>query len=236
MRNVTAQTRREVNAAFLSPTGYVVLTLFLLFTGFAFYLVASATREASMTGTVSVMAFLFLIATPLLTMRMFSEEYRSGTIESLMTAPMTETQIVLGKYLGAMLFYACMLLPTLIYVAVLDALGEPDYGLAAAGYAGLLLMGGQYIAVGMLCSALAGNQIVAGVSALVALLALWLLSTLAGGSGTALSKALEYAGSAGHLRPFWSGRVAFRDVVYFISTAIFLVFMSIRVLESRRWR
>jgi ABC-2 type transport system permease protein len=236
LRNITAQTRRELNAAFLTPLAYVVLTLFLFFTGFAFYLVADATREASLTGVVSVMAFLFLIATPLLTMRLLSEEYRGGTIESLMTAPVTEAQIIMGKYLGALGFYLFMLLPTLIYVAVLEALGEPDYGLISASYLGLLLMGAQYIAVGLFCSSLTGNQIVAGVMALVLLLAFWLMSTLAGGSGTALSSALQYAGSAGHLRPFWLGRVAFRDVLYFLSTTAFWLFLSVRVLESKRWR
>jgi len=236
VRNVTAQTRREINAAFLSPLAYVVLTLFLFFTGFTFYLLAGATREASLTPTVSVMAFLFLIATPLLTMRLLSEEYRSGTIESLMTAPVTDAQIVMGKYLGALGFYVFMLLPTLIYVAVLDVLGDPDYGLIAASYLGLLLMGAQFIAIGLFCSSVAGHQIVAGAAALVMLLAFWLMSTVAGGSAAALSSALQYAGSAGHLRSFWVGRVAFRDVVYFLSTTAFWLFLSVRVLESRRWR
>src|SRR3990172_449091 len=110
MRNVMALARREINAAFLSPLAYTVLTIFLVFSGFFFYLIMSRSREASLEGTIGILSFLFLVATPLLTMRLLSEEYRSGTIETLMTAPVTDGEVILGKFFGALAFFLFMLL------------------------------------------------------------------------------------------------------------------------------
>jgi ABC-2 type transport system permease protein len=236
LRNVVAQARREMNAVFLSTLGYAVLTLFLLFSGLFFYLITRSTGEADFSGTIGAIGFQLLVATPLLTMRLLSEEIRSGTIESLLTAPVTDGQIVMGKYLGALGFLLFMLAPTALYVAILGSLGEPDYGLILSSYVGLALMAAQFAAVGLFCSALTKNQIVAGVTALVVLLALWLFGAAAQRSHGALGSAAAYAGVLEHVRPFWMGRVAFRDVVYFLSTTAFCLFLSVRVLESKRWR
>src|SRR3990172_7299919 len=110
MRNVMALTWREINAAFFSPLAYTVLTIFLVFSGFFFYLVTAASNEASLAGMLSIFSFLFLVATPFLTMRLLSEEYRSGTIEMLMTAPVTDGEVILGKFFGALAFFLFMLL------------------------------------------------------------------------------------------------------------------------------
>ncbi len=124
MRNALAVARREINAAFLSLLAWTVLTIFLIFSGFFFWLFASRTHEASLEGTVGIISFFFLVAMPLLTMRLLSEEYRSGTIETLMTAPVTEFQVILGKFIGALAFYGFMLAPTLAYAVILLRPGQ----------------------------------------------------------------------------------------------------------------
>ena len=236
MRNALAVARREINAAFLSLLAWIVLTVFLIFSGFFFWLFASRTHEASLEGTIGIVSFFFLVATPLLTMRLLSEEYRSGTIETLMTAPVTEFQVVLGKFIGALAFYGFMLAPTLAYAAILLALGKPDVGVMFSSYLGLVAMGCEFIALGLFCSTLTRNQIVAAVFALVALLVLWVIGAVADYLPAALRASVEYLGTMQHLRAFSAGRVAFRDLFYFFSMTGFWLFLSVRVLESKRWR
>ena len=236
MRNALAVARREINAAFLSLLAWIVLTIFLIFSGFFFWLFASRTHEASLEGTVGIISFFFLVATPLLTMRLLSEEYRSGTIETLMTAPVTEFQVILGKFIGALAFYGFMLAPTLAYAVILSVLGKPDFGVIFSSYLGLVAMGCEFIALGLFCSTLTHNQIVAAVLALVALLVLWVIGAVGDYLPAALRTSVEYLGTMQHLRAFSTGRIAFRDLFYFFSMTGFWLFLSVRVLESKRWR
>ncbi len=236
MRNALAVARREINAAFLSLLAWTVLTVFLIFSGLFFWLIVSRTHEASLAGMVDITSFFFLVATPLLTMRLLSEEYRSGTIEMLMTAPVTEFQVILGKFLGALAFYGFMLAPTLAYVAILRVLGKPDFGVVFSSYLGLAAMGCEFIALGLFCSTLTHNQIVAAVFALVALLVLWVIGAIGDYLPPALRSSVEYLGTMQHLHGFSAGRVAFRDLFYFFSLTGFWLFLSVRVLESKRWR
>jgi ABC-2 type transport system permease protein len=236
MRNALAVARREINAAFLSLLAWTVLTIFLIFSGLFFWLFTSQTHQASLEGTVGIISFFFLVATPLLTMRLLSEEYRSGTIETLMTAPVTEFQVILGKFIGALAFYGFMLAPTLAYAAILRVLGKPDIGVMFSSYLGLIAMGCEFIALGLFCSSVTHNQIVAAVFALVALLVLWILGSIGDFMPPALRPVIEYMGTLQHLRGFTAGRIAFRDLFYFASTTAFWLFLSVRVLESKRWR
>ena len=166
MRNVLVVARREVNAAFLSLLAWIVLTIFLVISGLCFSFVVNKTHAASLEGTVDSISFLFLFATPLLTMRLLSEEYRSGTIETLMTAPVTEFQVVLGKFIGALAFYGFILAPTLAYAVILRILGKPDVGVMFSSYVGLVAMGCEYIALGLFCSTLTQHDLIAAVLAL----------------------------------------------------------------------
>ena len=236
MLNALALARREINAAFLSLLAWIVLAVFLIFSGFFFWLFASRTHEASLLDTVGIISFFFLVATPLLTMRLLSEEYRSGTIETLMTAPVTEWQVILGKFIGALAFYDAMLLPTLAYAAILLALGKPDVGVMFSSYLGLVAMGCEFIALGLFCSTVTHNQIVAAVFALVLLLVLWVIGAVGDFLPAALRSSVEYLGTMPHLNAFSAGRVAFRDLFYFLSLTVFWLFLSVRVLESKRWR
>jgi len=236
MRNVLALTRREMNALFLSPLAYMVMTLFLFFSGFFFYWLSAETLNASLVEFIGVLMFLFLVATPFLTMRLLSEEYRSGTIEMLMTAPVTDGQVILAKFLGALVFFLCMLASTVVYVGVLYALGDPDPGPIIAAYVGLALMGAQFLALGLFCSALTRSQVVAGILALVILIVTWML----GAAGRTLSgpfaPVLATIGTLTHLESFSNGRITFRDTFYFLSVIGFWLFLAARALESRRWR
>ena len=233
MGKVWTLTWREIHSVFFSPLAYIVLTVFLFFSGLGF---ALKTTEASMSGTIAALLFLFLVATPFLTMRLLAEESRSGTIETLMTAPVTETAVILSKFLGTLVFFAFMLLPTLGYVVILCVLGEPDLGPIVSAYIGLLLTGAHFIAIGLFCSALTRSQVVAGVTALIILLTLWGLGEVAASMGGSFEPIVSYLGTWQHLRPFAYGRITFRDTFFFLSSAAFWLFLSVRVLESRRWR
>ena len=234
MRNVSHLTWREISSAFFSPLAYVVLTIFLFFSGFFFYLITVEDRKASMSDTTEVISFLFLVVTPLLTMRLLSEEYRSGTIETLVTAPVTDAEVILGKFFGGLAFFLFMLLPTLGYVVILCVLGDPDIGPIISSYVGLTLLGCQFVALGVCCSALARNQIVAGVLALVLLLVIWVLGAVGETMTGPFAPVLAYMGTEQHLRPFTMGRIAVRDAFYFFSMTCFWLFLAVRVLESRR--
>lgn len=236
MRKVPALTRREMNSFFVSPTGYIVLTIFLFFYGLFFYSSAAISQQASLEDLIEIVHLLCLVATPFLTMRLLSEEYSRGTIETLMTAPVTDAAVVAAKFLATLAFFALMLLPTLAYVVILCILGQPDFGSIVSGYLGLLLMGCNFIALGLFCSALTRNQIVAGVLALVLLLTISVLGYIGRTLGDPFRRVFEYAGSYDQLRPFFAGRIAFRNCFYFLSMTCFWLFLSVRALESRRWR
>ncbi len=236
MRNIPALARREMTSVFFSPLGYVLLTIFLFFSGFFFFALYAESLKASMNDMVEVIVFLFLVAAPFLTMRLLSEEYRSGTIETLMTAPVTDAEIVLAKFAGVTAFFLFMLAPTLVYVAILANLGEPDLGPVVSAYIGIVLMGMQFLALGLFCSALTRSQIVAGVATLILLLLIWLMGEFAATMTGRLGAVLRYAGTMNHLRAFTKGTIAFRSLFYFVSTTCFWLFLAVRALESRRWR
>ncbi len=236
MRNVTALTRRELISIFCSPLAYVVLTLFTVFSGFFFFFTTIAGLKASMSGTFGILSFVSLFAIPLITMRLLCDEYRTGTIESLMTAPVTDAEVVASKFLGALAFYLAMLAPTLIYVAILHRYGDLDLGPVLSGYAGLALAGSMFIALGLFCSSLSQNQIVAGSTAVIALLLIWVMGEVGQYVGGDFGPLLTYAGTESHLAAFAGGRIPLRDAFYFVSMAAFFLFLAVRVVESRRWR
>ena len=236
MRNVKALTRRELISIFCSPLAYVVLALFTAFSGFFFFFTTVAALKASMSGTFGILSFVSLFAIPLITMRLLSDEYRTGAIELLMTAPVTDAEVVASKFLGTLAFYLAMLAPTLIYVAILRRYGDLDLGPVASGYAGLALAGSMFIALGLFCSSLSQNQIVAGSTTVVALLLIWVVGEVGQYIGGDFGPLLTYAGTESHLAAFAGGRIPLRDTFYFISLTAFFLFLAVRVLESKRWR
>lgn len=236
MRKIPVLTWREMHAIFFSPIAYIVAALFLFFCSLFFYANLLDTQQASIEDLMLIVYFLLLVATPFLTMRLLSEEYSSGTIETLMTAAVTDSAVVVAKFLGCLAFYTVMLVPTLAYVATLCILGDPDIGSIVSGYVGLLLVGCNFIALGLFCSALTRSQIVAGVLALVLLLTIAVLGEMGKNLRYPFRLIFEYASSSEQLHSFSAGRISFSGCFYFISTTCFWLFLSVRVLESRRWR
>jgi len=237
MRSVPTLFVREWKSFFFSPTAYIVITVFLALAGYFFFGNLSFSRQATLRPTLDVFAIVLLFVTPIITMRLLAEEARSGTIETLLTAPVRDVEVVLGKFFASLAFLICMLLPTGYYVAVLAKVGSPDYGQIISGYIGLVLVGCVFLSVGLLCSAATKNQIVAAVVAFVALLILWILGALGQlAQQQGLKELLEYIGFFRHFDSFQKGLIDTRDVIYMLSVTTFCLFLTVRVVETRKWR
>jgi ABC-2 type transport system permease protein len=179
---------------------------------------------------------IILFVLPMITMRTYSEEKRSGTIELLLTSPVTDFQIIMGKFLGAMALYTSMLAITLIHMAVLFAFGNPEWRPIVTAYLGLLLMGGCFISVGLLISSLTKNQIVAGMVTFTVFLMLWVVNWMASFTGPTTQEVLNYLSITGHLEDFTMGVVDTKHLVYYLSFIGFGLFLTARSVDTERWK
>jgi len=247
MRKVLAIVRRELIAYFSSPLAYMVLTAFLLMQGYIFYLIVSFLNQPgtqAMTplrlffgGTIFFWLFLLFVV-PVITMRLIAEERRSGTIEPLLTAPVTEGQVIAGKFLAALGFYIVLWLPTVIYVLILKSHSAIDLGPVAAGYLGVLLLGILFLGVGTFASTLTNNQLIAAILAfagLVALFSVGLLEQLVV-SSSFIKSALGYMNLWTQMDDFARGIVDTRHVVYQLSVGFLFLFLATRSLELKKGR
>jgi ABC-2 type transport system permease protein len=239
--------RREIAAYFLSPIAYVMMMFFLVIMGFSFWLLANVLAQG--VEGVPLMrelfdSFFFWITTltlvPVLTMRLFAEEKRSGTIELLMTAPVSDTAVVLAKYLGAVSFYIAIWAPTALYVVILRSFsaGTPlDLGPIASSYLGALLVGAFYLAIGLFCSAMTRNQIVAAIVCFALLCVLFFGGFIAFISRVeGVRETANYFCSLAHMREFARGAVDTRPVVFYLSGAALMLFATVKLVESRKWK
>ncbi|HEY3241960.1 MAG TPA: ABC transporter permease subunit [Phycisphaerae bacterium] len=244
MRNVGTLARRELSVYFLSPIAYVVMAVFLLVAGIFWVFFGGREgfapgAEASLRGLFGngLMLIVLVVLIPLVTMRLLSEEFRSGTIEKLMTAPVTESDVVLGKFAAAMVFYLALLASTLLYVVLIRIYGQPDWGLMLSIYLGLILIGALYAAVGVFFSALTRNQVIAGLGAFTLLAVFTFLAQYMGQSMTGFWRLMFQQFSIyDHLQTFFRGLVELNHVIFFLSTTAVFLFLTVKVLESRRWR
>jgi ABC-2 type transport system permease protein len=238
MRNVWTITWRELKAYFVSPIAYVVSALFLVAMGYLFALILNSTRDTSLRPLFNNMVFVLLIMAPALTMKSLAEEQRMGTIELLLTSPVHDWQVVLGKFLGSFILFAVMLLgPTLYYVLILQVFGPPDYGPLLTGYLGFVLVGAAYLSVGVFGSSLTQNQVIAFFVGLVILLLLWIADAAGSVFGAgALSDALTYIALPHHFSDIFQGVVDTTDIVYALSVVVISLFLATQVLQTRRWR
>jgi len=254
MRNVWVICRKELRSYFASPIAYAVMALFALIFGFVFYMATRdfynfAFRSQMMGGSQPmnvneqvirpVLGFagavaLFLI--PMITMRLIAEEKRSGTIELLLTSPIQDFSIILGKWLGAMFLYLCVLGMSALSVILLFAWGKPDWKPVLVAYFGLILQGGCLLAIGTFISALTSNQIVAGGVTFFVSLLLWILSWSTAFDTTTTSKVINYLSIVTHMENFSKGILDLKDVVFYVSFIFFALFMTLRQMESLRWR
>jgi ABC-2 type transport system permease protein len=238
MIRIIAVTQRELSSFFFSPIAYVVLVGFLIVSGIFFgQFTLIPGSEASLERTFETMVLVLVFVLPMLTMRLLSEEYRSGMIETLMTLPIRDSEVVVGKFLGTFLFYLILLASTLVYVVILEIFGSPDYGLVVSGYVGTALLGALYISVGMLTSACTRNQVVAVVISFIVLgVFTYLAEFLASKTEGVMRVLLQYLSIIKHHEDFRKGLMDSKDLVFFVSGTAFFLFVSTRVLESKRWR
>ena len=247
MTKILAIVRRELIAYFSSPLAYIVLTAFLLMQGYIFSIIVSFLNNPTtqaMTplrlffgGTVFFWLFL-LFTVPVITMRLLAEERRSGTIEVLLTSPVTEGQVIAGKFLAALLFYVVLGLPTVIYVALLKQHSSIDLRPVAAGYVGVLLVGFLFLAVGTFTSTLTNNQLIAAIlafAALVALFSIGLIEQLLVSSSW-IRDALGYMNLWTHMDDYAKGIIDTRHVVYELSVGLLFLFLAAKSLEVKKWR
>ncbi len=236
--NVVTLTRRELQATFFSPIAYVVGAGFLLLSGYFFLRdVLVPGNEASMRPLFDNMARLLVFAIPLLTMRSLSDELSSGTLETLMTAPVTDAQVILGKFIGIMLFYVALLATTLLDAILLLHYAEMPWQAVAMGYLGLLLLGAAFTAVGLFASTLTRYQILAALIGAGLLSALTFMMDYLGGLRGDLWRVITSGMNLmGHFDDFSKGILDTRALVMLVSAAVFFLFLAVKVLESRRWR
>jgi ABC-2 type transport system permease protein len=238
MKNVWTITLRELNSYFVSPIAYVVSAAFLLITGVLFSLIVTSSMQASLSGAFGNITFILILVAPILTMKLLAEEVRMGTLEMLLTSPVDDCQVVVGKYLGSLILFAVMLLaPTLLYVVFLVAFGQPDFGPIFSGYLGVLLLGGAFLAVGVFASSLTQNQVVAGFLGIVILLLMWIADAMIQiVGGGAVGNALTYLSITQHYNDFLSGTIATQNIIYPLSVIAVSLFIATQILQTRRWR
>lgn len=236
MRNVRAIWRREVGSFFASPIAYAVATVFLVFSGLVFSLNVINSQEASLRGLQGTIGIILLFLAPVLSMRLIAEEQNTGTIELLLTAPVRDVEVVVGKYLASLTLLAGMLLLTVYYPIILYIYGQPDLGPMLAGYLGVLLAGGSFLAVGLFFSSFTRNQIVAAAVSIGVLLVFWFLNGAAQSIPAPASTIARYLALSEHFNDFNRGIVDTRDVAYYLSFIAIFLFLSVRSLETRRWR
>jgi len=255
MKGLYAIFRKETANFFVSPIAYAVIAIFLLVSGFFFWANVSFMSLVSLQAAnnpmiadrinltdvvirplVQNMSIVLLFVMPLLTMRLFSEEKKSGTIELLLTYPVTDLAILFGKFLAAALLLLVMLAGTLPFVVLLFGIGDPDPGTLLSGYLGLLLMGAAFMALGIFLSSLTENQIIAAAVSFGSALLFWVLSWSSTLSGEKVGAVLKQLSILEHLESFNKGILALSDLSFFVLFIAFFLFLTLRSLETNRWR
>jgi ABC-2 type transport system permease protein len=254
MTNILAIAHKEIRSYFASPIAYVIIGLFSLLFGYFYvailtWFVQQGTQMSMGMGPATLnvnqqmirpllmnMTVVLLFVLPMITMRTYAEEKRSGTIELLLTSPLTDLQIILGKFLGALALYATMLLVTLVYVGGLFFFGSPEWKPIVTAYIGLLLLGGSFLSMGLLISSLTKNQIVAGMMTFGVFLLLWVIDWIGTFAGPTFEPIVTYLSITQHFDDFAKGVIDTKHVVYYLSFMTFGLFLTAKSVDSERWR
>ena len=253
MSNILAIAQKELKSYFASPIAYIVLGLFAFVYGYFYAVMFQYFMQMSMRGAmggappmnvnqdmlrpiVQNMLVVLLFVMPMITMRTYSEEKRSGTIELLLTSPVTDVQIILGKFLGAMALYAAMIAITVIHMLLLFSWGNPEWKVVVTGYVGLLLMGGCFISVGLLISSMTKNQIVSGMITFAVFLLLWVVNWIASFTSPTTQSVLNYLSITDHFDDFTKGILDTKHLVYYFSVMSFGLFLTARSVDTERWK
>ena len=252
MNNILAIAHKELKSYFSTPIAYIVIGFFALLFGYFFYAMLVIFNQQSLQfggqgGNVDInqqlirplflnASVILLFVLPLITMRTYSEEKRSGTIELLLTSPVTDVEIIIGKFLGAMALYAAMLAVTVIHVGLLFSYGNPEWKVVVTGYIGLLLMGGCFISVGLLISSMTKNQIVSGMVTFAVFLLLWVINWIASFTGPTTQSVLNYLSITDHFDDFTRGSLDTKHLIYYFSVMSFGLFLTTRSVDTERWK
>jgi len=225
--------KKELKSYFNSAIAYIVITIFVAFTGFFFFKDFFYFNQAEMRNLFQLMPLMLCFVVPAITMRLLSEERHSGSFEILMTLPVSTRDIVLGKFLAGTVFSAVMISPTLIYLVTIVLLGTPDFGPIAGGYIGVILLSAAYTSIGILASSFTRNQIVSFISAWGACFSLWLVDKMVIFLPSKLGF-ISYLGADYHFQNIARGLVDSRDIIYFISICALSLMFTIKAVEERR--
>jgi ABC-2 type transport system permease protein len=255
MRNILAIAQKELKSYFASPIAYITIGFFALLYGYFYIAILSYFVRQSMQmgqfggGPQSLninqvlirqlfqnVTILILFIMPMVTMRTYSEEKRSGTIELLLTSPVTDVQIILGKFLGALALWAVMLAVSMIHIGLLFIYGNPEWKPILTTYLGQLLLGGCFISVGLFISSLTKNQIVAGMVTFAVFLFLWVITWIGSFAGPTVDKLTQYLSIIDHYDDFGKGVIDTTHLIYYISFITFGLFLTAKSVDSERWR
>jgi ABC-2 type transport system permease protein len=256
MSNILAIARKELKSYFASPIAYIVIGVFALLYGFFFTVMLSFfVRESMQMGQFGMggpqsmnlnqmlirpllqdVAIIVLFMMPAITMRTYAEEKRSGTIELLLTSPLTDFQIIMGKFLGALAFYSVMLAVSMIHIAILFIYGRPELKVVLSAYLGLLLLGASFISLGLLISSLTKNQIVAAIVTFGVFLFLWVINWIASFSGPTMDTLANYLSIIQQYDDFGKGVLDTSHIIYYLSFITFGLFLTAKAVDSERWR
>jgi ABC-2 type transport system permease protein len=254
VRNTLAIADKELRSYFASPIAYILIGFFSLLFGYFFYVFLMIFNQQSqqmmqfgqgaganinqmmIRGLFQNTAVVILFTMPMITMRTYSEEKRSGTIELLLTSPVTDLEIILGKFLGALALYATMLMVTMLYMVMLFKISNPEWRPIAAGYLGLLLMGGCFVSAGLFISSLTKNQIVAGFLTFATFLMFWVVNWIGESSGPTTRDIVAYLSIVEHFDDFARGIIDTKHVIYYLSFITFGLFLTAKSVDSERWR
>ncbi len=238
MQNINAIFKKEFRSYFNSPIAYICITFFLTISSWLFFRTFFISSQAEMRGFFGLMPWIFLFFIPAVTMKLWAEERKIGTAEILMTLPLKDYEVVIGKFLASFGLLAVTALFSLALPLTVVILGDPDGGTIVCGYLGLLLMGGAYLAIGLFASTITENQTIAfifGISACFALLIIGedivLFST-----PNWLYPIFEYVGLGAHYSSILRGVIDSRDIIYYLSIIGFFLYLSASAVEERKWR
>ena len=236
MKRIRLIASRDFYSIMCSSTGLIILAVYLLLAGYLFYINVVTTLEATLRYVFGGLGMVTVFVVPIITMRSLSEELRSGTFETLTTHPVTDREIVLGKFMAGCAVFAMLSLPTLAYLFILQAIGTPDWKPALAGYAGQQLMAAMLVALGVLISSLTSSQVLSALGALVGGTMLILAGTASESIQGKLGAALSYLAIMQHFSLFRRGVIDSRAVVFFVGTTVMFLYLAVRAVESRRWK
>jgi ABC-2 type transport system permease protein len=255
MRGFLAVFKRELYAFFASPVFYVVGTIFLAIAGYFFYtgvayfslISFQAAQNPFMGAQVNLndmvikplfddISIILLLMVPLLTMRLLAEEKKTGTLELLLTYPLRDLAVLLGKFLATLLVLLILLSATLVYLLILSGFGEFEWGVVLSGYGGLILLCAAFVALGLFVSSLTQNQIIAAVLGFGALMMFWVVGWAGSLSGPAVGQVVKYLSIMEHLDSFTKGVLDTRDIAYYLTFCAFFIFATLRYLDSQKIR